>query len=395
MLCAAVLLVSAAGAKTLRITVAAENVDRAAQRVEFKLPPEVPQANLALHGERGRAIPLQVAADGTATFLIPVQKAGEVLTFTSGPAGPGTGQGRGIDVKTVGGQLQVTAGGAPVLHYQMDKEALPRPGIRPEFKRAGYLHPVFTPSGKIVSDDFPAQHVHHHGVWAPWTKTLFQGRDPDFWNMGKKTGTVEFVAVDWTWSGPVHGGFVARHQFVDLSAPGAPVTALHEVWEVTAYDVPGARVFDVLLTQVCATNDPLVLPQYHYGGMGFRGRGEWLGRDKAKFLTSEGETDRVKAHTAKVRWIHIEGAVEGGTAGVALLGHPENFRAPQPLRVHPNEPFICWTPQQGGEFSIVPGKPYVARYRFVAADGPPDRGKLDAYWNGFARPATVRIAPLP
>ena len=39
-------------------------------------------------------------------------------------------------------------------------------------------------------------------------------------------------------------------------------------------------------------------------------------------------------------------AVDGALAGLAALVHPENFRAPQPVRVHPNEPFVCIAPER-------------------------------------------------
>lgn len=377
-------------AKNYRVTVAATDADRASQVVRFTLPADAARST-AVTSREGAVLPLQVT-DGTAVFIVPRQKAGEALSFrlTQGPALSPT-------VKATAGQgrLHLTVGGKPAVDYQMDKDSLPRPDIKPEYKRGGYLHPIHTASGTIVSDDYPIQHVHHHGIWSPWTKTSFQGRTPDFWNMGQKTGTVEFVALDRSWDGPVHGGFVARHRFVDLSAP-SPVVALHETWEVTAYAAgeasPGqARIFDLTLTQTCATSDPLVLPKYHYGGLGFRGRGEWLGKEKANFLTSDGETDRVKANTQKMRWVHISGAVKDGVAGLAVLGHPDNFRAPQPVRVHPNEPYVSFTPSQEGDWKIEPGKPYIARFRFVAADGEPDRATLDALWNGYARPAVVNV----
>lgn len=385
-----------ASAESIRLTIEAADVPRAAQVIQFKLPKGAEGMD-RVQGKNNISLPLQVAADRTARFIVPAQSAGETLTFAMAQ---GADNGAGVEVRRQSGQVQVNVGGQPAFTYQMDKDALPRPDIKPEYKRAGYLHPIYTSSGTIVSDDYPPQHVHHHGIWSPWTTTTFQGRAPDFWNMGKKTGTVEFVALDWTWSGPVHGGFVARHRFVDLSAP-APVTALHETWEVTAYRVPvvggGARlqVFDLVLTQVCATNDPLVLPLYHYGGLGFRGRGEWYGKGNANFLTSDGETDRVKANAKSMRWVHVSGAVQSGTAGLAVLGHPANFRAPQPVRVHPNEPYVSFTPSQGGDWQIEPGSPYVARYRFVAADGAPDRRQLDALWNGYAIAPVVKLEPLP
>jgi hypothetical protein len=379
--------VSLMPAKNYRVTVAAADVDRAVQVVTFQLPPDALQSNGLTQGN-GTVLPLQRSPEGRATFIIPAQRAGETLSFSlrEGPL-----EKPAVQTTPGKGRLHVSVQGKPVFDYQMDKDALPRADIPPEYKRAGYLHPIHTPSGTIVSDDYPAQHIHHHGIWSPWTLTSFQGRSPDFWNMGKKSGTVEFVALDRSWSGPVHGGFVARHRFIDLSAP-APVVVLHETWEVTAYNAPpNARVFDLTLTQTCATSDPLLLPKYHYGGLGFRGRGEWLGKDKANFLTSDGETDRVKANARKMRWVHLSGALDRGPAGLAVLGHPANFRAPQPVRVHPNEPYVSFTPSQDGDWSIEPGKPYVARYRFVAADGAPDRRSLDALWNAYSIPAVVNV----
>jgi hypothetical protein len=385
-------LAAAASAKTVRVTVASAPVERAAQVVTFALPAAARTARAAVAGN-GEVLPLQVAADGTASFLVPAQKAGEALTFTLGETT--SKGGAGVEVRQDAGRLHVTLNGAALFDYQMDKEALPRPDIAAVYKRAGYLHPIYTPAGTIVSDDYPRQHIHHHGIWAPWTKAKFQGHDVDFWNMGDKDkgGTVEFVALDKTWSGAVHGGFVARHQFVVLKATPAPVVALNETWEVTAYALPGsaARVFDLALKQTCATRDPLILPKYHYGGLGYRGLGEWLGVDKANFLSSEGETDRVKLDEQKMRWVHVGGAVPGGVAGVAILGHPTNFRAPQPVRVHPKEPYVSFTPSWEGDWEIDPGKPYVAHYRFVVADGPPNRAQLDAFWNGYALPAQVKI----
>ncbi len=383
------------------VTVMASNEERAGVVVDFPLPAAAKGATV-VQAATGGTLPLQVESGGAARFVIPTQKAGETLTFTLGGSGKPAG---GVEVKRDTGKLHVLVGGKPVFDYQMDKEALPRPDIKPELKRAGYIHPVFTPSGRIVTDDYPSNHPHHHGIWSPWTKTRFQGRAPDFWNVdtkkGTKTGAEDFVALERTWEGPVHGGFVARLQMVDLSAP-APVVALNETWQVTAYDFPAAagvvpvRMFDLVITQTCATKDPLVLPEYHYGSFGFRGASAWNGKgDAALFLTSNGDTDRIKGNKTRGKWCYLGGRLDGAIAGTAILGHPENFRAPQPMRLHPDMPYMSFVPQQLGEFSIEPGKPYVVRFRFVAADGPPDRARLDAFWNGYATPAVLKVDASP
>lgn len=386
-------------ARDYRVTVASAAEDRAAQVITFRLPADSPRPAV-LRGAGGIVLPVQAHGNGEATFVLPMQKAGEpaVLVLGAGPSGTAVS---GVEIRKTDGRLEVRVESRTALVYQMDREALPRQDIKPEYKRAGYIHPVFSPSGRLVTDDYPSNHVHHHGIWTPWTKTKFQGRSPDFWNMGAKTGAQDFVALDRTWDGPVHGGFEARLRQVDLSAP-APVVALDERWRVTTYRVVTAggaapvHVFDLETTQTCATSDPLVLPQYHYGGFGIRGADAWNGPgDAAIFLTSEGVSDRVAGNNTRGRWCFLGGRQDGAVAGTAVLGHPGNFRAPQTLRLHPNMPYFSYVPQAQGEFAIEPGRPYVARFRFVVADGAPDRARFEAFWQGYANPAGVTLVPQP
>lgn len=387
---------TAVAARDYRVTLESAEVARAGQVIAFPLPADAPKPAI-LRTATGQPLALQADADGTARFVVPIQQAGQTAAFTLSAGENGTGG--GVAVEPARGDLQIAVAGAPALVFRLDRNAVPRTDIKPEIIRAGYVHPVFSPAGQIVTDDYPSNHPHHHGIWAPWTKTSFQGRAPDFWNMHAKTGAEELVALDRTWSGIVHGGFEARLKMVDRSAIPAPVEVLQVHWRLTAYAVAGAlpavRMFDLIITQNCATADPLILPEYLYGGFGFRGAGAWNGPgDAARFLTSEGITDRLTGNNTRARWCYLGGAGEGGAvAGTATLGHPDNFRAPQPVRLHPNMPYFSFVPQQLGEFRIEPGRPYVARFRFIVADGAPDRARIDAYWHGYAQPARVRIEP--
>jgi hypothetical protein len=398
--CLLLSLVAPAIARDYRLNVVAIDADRAGQVVAFALPADA--AKFArLHDAEGHVVPLQIDADGTARFIITAQKSGAALAFTLTAQSTtlSTAPALGVAFTRDPADLRFTIGGAPVLSYHVDRDAVPRSDIKPEIFRAGYIHPVFSPAGKLVTDDYPSNHVHHHGIWTPWTKTSFQGRTIDFWNMQNKTGAEDLIAVDRTWSGPVHGGLEARLRMVDLSAP-TPITALNETWQLTLYDVPSlphpVRMFDLVVTQTCATADPVQPQKYVYGGFGLRGAGAWNGPgDAARFLTSEGFTDRIKGNDSRARWCYLGGNVEGGgMAGTTVLGHPDNFRAPQPVRLHPNMPYFSFAPQQLGDFSIEPGKPYVARFRFIVTDGAPDRAFLDACWQGYATPAVATLTPL-
>jgi hypothetical protein len=61
------------------------------------------------------------------------------------------------------------------------------------------------------------------------------------------------------------------------------------------------------------------------------------------------------------------------------------------MRLHPDEPFFCFAPIQLGDWSIEPGKPYVAKYRFVAFDGPPDKAEIERLWNDYANPPKATV----
>ncbi len=387
---ATVALTACAQPAAYTLSVEAGDYDRRHTITMFAMPEGIEGAAFVLRDGAGAAVPLQVDAEGTAWFILDRLDAGQTQTYRLEPA---QATPEGVTVAEDQGRVRFSLGEQPVVEYHVWLSRLPRKNIDLIYKRGGYLHPVHTPGGRVVTDDYPANHIHHHGIWAAWTKTVFQGRTPDFWNMGAGTGTVKVEALDQTWDGPVHGGLRARHRYVDLTA-SEPITALNEQWELRVYRVPSTdrpyHIFDLKLTQTAAMDSALGLPQYRYGGVGFRGHWDWNGAENTDFLTSEGK-DRSNGHATRARWCHIGGKIDGEPAGIAMLDHPDNFEAPQPMRIHPSEPFFNYAPSQAGDWSIEPGEPYVARYRFVVYDGLPDAADLDRLWNDYAHPPVARV----
>jgi hypothetical protein len=365
--------------------------DRTETIVNFALPPTVTGDSLLLRSEDDRVtIPLQISRDRDASFIARNLKAGVITRYRLEPAFDRRDTIFDADTSEDRSGIQVRVWEQAVIRYHTDNYPLLGPEIKPAFKRAGYLHPVRTPTGRIITDDYLPNDYHHHGIWTAWAKTIFQNRTPDFWNLGDGTGTVEFEALLDRWSGRVH----ARHRFVDLSAP-TPTTVMTEVWELTLYAAGQGRqpyrLFDLVSTQEMVALTPLTLPEFRFGGLGFHGPRTWNGANNTQFLTSEGKT-RSNALGTRARWCYIGGQVDGAQAGLAILGHPTNLRAPQPMRIHPDSPFFAWAPTQLGEMQIIPGHPYTSRYRFVVFDGPPDATLLDRLWQDYANPVKAHIA---
>ncbi|MGP8329712.1 MAG: DUF6807 family protein, partial [Methanosarcinaceae archaeon] len=84
--------------------------------------------------------------------------------------------------------LKISQGIKPVLRYQYG--ALPPPANKDSlYTRSGFIHPVWSPNGAVLTRIHPSDHIHHLGFWHPWTKTSFENRKVDFWNLGDGQGT--------------------------------------------------------------------------------------------------------------------------------------------------------------------------------------------------------------
>jgi hypothetical protein len=365
-----------------QVVVTAGDLDREGTIVSFPFT----GAGKAYHllDGRGGVLPLQVHENGQAVFVLPSLKAGAQATFTLQEVPPAPAA---VTAAREADGVRLDLGAATVFRYQTQGK-LPG-GVGQNYLRGGYIHPLYTPANVLVTDDYPGDHRHHHGIWSAWAHTTFEGRHMDFWNMGGGSAKVDFEALSSTWEGPVHAGLHARLVHTDLH--GGPKVALREEWVVTVYKVsatPAYYIFDLDSTQTAASASPVNLDQYLYGGFAFRGSAQW--RSGATFLTSEGK-DRGSGDNTTARWCYIGGRVDGKEAGYAVLGHPSNFRAPQPMRINPTDPYFSFSPVKPSGFPIVEGKPYLSRFRFVVVDGAPDKALFERLWNDYAKPPAVTV----
>ena len=275
-------------------------------------------------------------------------------------------------------QLPVLDGERPVLVYNAAYVPSPNPE-EPWFGRSGFIHPVYTPSGKIITEPFPEDHPHQHGLFFPYVKGVYNGKKVDFWNSKKLLGKIEHVKTIQA----DDDGFKVQLSHIALGK-GKPAKVLDETWTVTRVPHESLNIFDLVSVQTCATDKPLTLEKNKYGGMAVRGPSSWL--EDVTMLTSEG-VGREEGNHTRPNWVVQFGKVDGEVCGIMAMCHPGNFRAPQPVRLHPEKPYFCFAPMVMGEFKITPEKPFVSRYRFVAFDGKPDIKQLEALWKEYAKDA--------
>ena len=56
------------------------------------------------------------------------------------------------------------------------------------YDRASYIHPVWTPSGKVITEDFSPEYANLKGIFHSWKKLKFRDTEVSFWDLCDKTG---------------------------------------------------------------------------------------------------------------------------------------------------------------------------------------------------------------
>lgn len=289
-----------------------------------------------------------------------------------------------------------------ILHYQTAL-LYPPANIDTSYKRNGFIHPLMTPSGNILTRVSPPDHYHHVGIWNPWTRVRIGDHITDFWNLYDKQGTVRFAGINSTVSGPVYGGFSVRQEHIDFQGknPGKP--AINEVWDVRAWNVEPVEglkswLIDLTTFLSVAGDSSIVLEAYRYGGgIGIRANEEWT-RDNSTILTSEGKT-RKDADGTRARWTDLNGMFKNNTrSGIVFFSHPANREHPEPMRVWPEnmnndrgDVFFEFCPIRYKGWVLNQGKVYRLKYRMLVYDGKTDKLAADRIWNDFAYPPEVKV----
>lgn len=152
---------------------------------------------------------------------------------------------------------------------------------------------------------------------------------------------------------------------------------LDETWKVRVSLVDGRYRIDLHSSQQCVGTKPLVIEKYHYGGMAIRGNAAWLDEVPDRIVTNEGK-DRVAGNHTRPKWVKMSGQLEGDACGIIAIPHPENFRAPQWVRLHPSKPYFVFSPMVEEPFTIEPGKAYESRFRYLVFDGEMTAAEVEA-----------------
>ena len=297
-----------------------------------------------------------------------------------------------VSLKKDAEDLTLLLGDNPILKYR-HAVTLPPKGIDPLYKRSGFIHPLYSPGGKVLTRIQAPDHYHHYGIWGPWTKTHIEDRAVDFWNLKEGQGTVKFAGFLSEAEGAIFSGFKALQQHIDFGAKGGDQIAMNEILDVRAWNIDkGIWMVDYTTSINSPLKNGIMLDAYRYGGgIGWRATETWH-KDNCTVLTSDGKT-RKDADGSFARWCMVEGEskVDEGRSGILFLSHPSNRMHPEPMRIWPldgnggrGDMYFEFVPIRHDDWKLEPKQNYTLKYRMIIFDGKLDAEKAEKYWNSFA-----------
>ncbi|WKN42582.1 DUF6807 family protein [Tunicatimonas pelagia] len=301
-----------------------------------------------------------------------------------------------------GQALQLKINDQDVLSYHYGLTPVPE-GVSERYRRGGYIHPLRSPNGGVLTRIQPPDHYHHYGVWNPWTTTEFDGKELDFWNLYKGQGTVRVKDIPLVVEGEVFGKLTATHEHVVLDTLNAQNSqvALNEGWEVRAWNTQSdGFLVDFISTLNPATAYPFTIKEYRYQGFGFRANEQW--NDESATLITSGGLNKSDGNGTRARWCYVEGPTDAGPAGVLFMTYPTNFNYPEKIRVWPTgandgkeNVFFNFNPAMDRDWTLQPGQEYSLKYRMLTYDGKMDAATAERHWQDFAHPPQVEMSSQP
>lgn len=348
-----------------------------------------------IYGHQESSVPFQICPEQKdVIYWLPEESANSTLQYELRKKDH-KGFPDGVRVEKTEGRIDFTKNDKTVLTYQAE-EVFPPEGFDEAYKRSGFIHPLHAPDGTILTQIQPEDHLHHYGIWNPWTNTTFREETVDFWNLRKMEGTVKHTGIFRTTQGPVFSEVRVVHEHIAWPESTRQTIAMKEWQTIRVYNSPDGFYmidFDILLQP----QEDFTLEEFRYGGFVFRGTEAWH-RETSDFITSEG-LDRDHADGQRARWCIVNGESISGSAGILFMGHPDNYNHPEPLRVWPSDAnngrgdvFINFSPTRNTRWPLEAYGNYRLRYRLVVFNGELPIDTAESIWQSWAKPPQFTLA---
>jgi hypothetical protein len=275
--------------------------------------------------------------------------------------------------------VEIMEGDSKILFYQVKPRTMGG-----AYERAGYIHPLYSLEGSVITEDFPEDHPHHHGIFSAWHQITLNGKPvADGW-----TGdNISWTVVDTQLSAQRESIALNVEVVWRSSIEGGQEGIVSENLEIVVHELKDERRaidYNLFLTPL---KDSLKLggsaDEKGYGGFSLRLK---LPGD-IRFIAGEKEVEPKVVSVEAGPWINFTGSFdgeeEGDDKGVLVLNHPSNPGSPQPWILRK---------EKSMQNAAYPGRHPVSlskqglrlRYRMIVHNGDLDKDAIETLYREYS-----------
>ena len=266
------------------------------------------------------------------------------------------------------GTLTLSEGKVDILTYCFGDQL--KSGLDPRHTRSCYIHPLYSLGGQMLTDDFPADHLHHHGLFWTWPVVRTRGQDTQTWHPVTPSLRQHFVR------------WLKRK-----AEKSTAILAVENVWKLNNREIVAretvtlrihpadnvSRAIDLEL-KIQAVGGPLELhgaPDQNkgYGGLCLRGAPMFKGAE----LTTDQGVLKKDSTNVPFRWADMSTE----RLGVAIFVSPDHPDFPTTWLIRNSYAGILNASWPGLKTTVLqPDNPVILRYRIYIHRGDADAGRI-------------------
>lgn len=261
------------------------------------------------------------------------------------------------------GALTLRDKGLPVLTYKFG--TVRREGTAEKYWRSGYIHPIWSLDGRsVLTDDFPADHLHHRGLFWAWPRITVGDKVHDLWQFDGAPITHRFLG--WTERS-------ANDSYAILELENGWYANERQIMRERVKLLVRQRTTEgrqmILEVRLAPGDQPVTLQgakDKGYGGVSLRMA--VTRQEECRIETQLGARHEDLMETA-LNWAEISTPIAGQAKRQAITlatapGH--SLPAPGWMTRHYGCLFACWPGQQAR--TLEPGEASTLRYQIVVRD---------------------------